>query len=604
MNTLFNNMIKGGLLGCVILLGATACSDDHYDIKEGSVTSGNTLLGNIQASGVTDSLAMILNRTVVMKSESDKSGQMRYSEMLDQPQTFTVWAPKDGHYPAFYYLNILDRRDSLLALGTQEATNEAWALNYAVANQFVTNHVARFGFESNKERQKVRMLNTKVCYYEAANNLFNNIALDADANLNSISSSNGTMHVLDGLSPFAYNLYDYLGYHTEFATLWGILSDPNVEKETFSEGGSTEGAMNENGEMVYVDSVFVTSNSYLDASGAQIRNEDSLYIALLPTNEAWDKAYSTVSSIYNYGTSYAYDWDSSSGTFNKSGASGLVLDADSLKAYNTNKTLIQSAFFTTSNFPVSDQTDSALVNNYALTADSLISTNGTIYYNSNVGGLNPIFNGQSPVKASNGYLYALEDYKVNPAYTWLSSHDESLIYSFNVASVKGSSSTSGELVTLTSENRNDSVVGEVEDDMYRRFEVNGRSNMQIDIRLDNIYSGKYKISAVMLPNRTCLSYIRYNNGEEIQENAMFTCQILDDADNRIGSQSGTISVNNDTIQTYVLFESVEFPKCYVDLPTGYTSFPRLRFTMSPANQTRGKSNSLNISKIIIEPVRE
>ncbi len=597
-------MIKSGLLGCVILFGATACSEDHYDIKEGSVTSGNTLWGNIQASGVTDSLAMILNRTIVMKSESDKSGQMKYSEMLDQPQTFTVWAPKDGKFPAYYYLNMLDRRDSLIALGTQEATNEAWALNYAVANQFITNHVARFGFESNKGRQKVRMLNTKVCYYEAANNLFNNIALDTDANLNSISSSNGTMHVLEGLSPFAYNLYDYLGYHTEFATLWDILSDPNVEKETFSESGSTEGAMNENGEMVYVDSVFVTSNSYLDASGAQIRNEDSLYIALLPTNEAWDKAYSTVSSIYNYGTSYAYDWDSSSGTFNKSGASGLVLDADSLKAYNTNKTLIQSAFFTTSIFPISDQTDSAVVNNYALTADSLISTNGTIYYNSNVGGVNPIFNGQSPVKASNGYLYALEDYKVDPAYTWLSSHEESLAYSFNVASVKGSSSSSGELVTLTSENRNDSVVGDVDDDMYRRFEVNGRSNMQIDIRLDNIYSGKYKISAVMLPNRTCLSYIRYNNGEEIQENAMFTCQILDDADNRIGSQSGTITVNNDSIQTYVLFESVEFPKCYVDLPTGYTSFPRLRFTMSPANQTRGKSNSLNISKIIIEPVRE
>lgn len=597
-------MIKSGLLGCVILFGATACSEDHYDIKEGSVTSGNTLWGNIQASGVTDSLAMILNRTIVMKSESDKSGQMKYSEMLDQPQTFTVWAPKDGKYAAYYYLSLLDRRDSLIALGTQEATNEAWALNYAVANQFVTNHVARFGFESNKGRQKVRMLNTKVCYYEAANNLFNNIALDTDANLNSISSSNGTMHVLEGLSPFAYNLYDYLGYHTEFATLWDILSDPNVEKETFSESGSTEGAMNENGEMVYVDSVFVTSNSYLDASGAQIRNEDSLYIALLPTNEAWDKAYSTVSSIYNYGTSYAYDWDSSSGTFNKSGASGLVLDADSLKAYNTNKTLIQSAFFTTSIFPISDQTDSALVNNYALTADSLISTNGTIYYNSNVGGVNPIFNGQRPVKASNGYLYALEDYKVDPAYTWLSSHEESLAYSFNVASVKGSSSSSGELVTLTSENRNDSVVGDVDDDMYRRFEVNGRSNMQIDIRLDNIYSGKYKISAVMLPNRTCLSYIRYNNGEEIQENAMFTCQILDDADNRIGSQSGTITVNNDSIQTYVLFESVEFPKCYVDLPTGYTSFPRLRFTMSPANQTRGKSNSLNISKIIIEPVRE
>lgn len=593
-------------MGCAVLFGTTACSDDHFDVDGGSVSGSSTLWANIQSNGSTDSLAMILQRTVVMKSENDKSGQQKYSELLDQPQTFTVWAPKDGTYSASYYLKMLDQRDSLLNVGTGEAVSSAWALNYAVANQFVTNHVARFSFESNKQRQKIRMLNSKICYYDAADYLFNNVSVERDAVLNSISSSNGTMHVLNGLSPFSYNLYDYLGYHSEFNKIWSILSDPSVDTETFDEDASTKGAMNDNGEMVYVDSVFKSSNSYLDESGAQIKDEDSLYIALLPTDEAYDGAYATVSSIYKYGTTYAYDWDSSAGSFNKSGNNGLKLNADSLQQYNTNKTIIQSAFFTTANFPVADQTDSAQVNNYAQTADSLISTKETIYYNSNMGGINPIFNGQAPIKASNGYLYAVTDYKVDPAYTWIASHEESLAKTFNVASVKGSSSTQGDLVTLTEETRNDSVYGEVDDDQYRRFEVSGRSNMQIDIRLDHIYSGKYKISAVMLPNRTCIANIRYDSktGEEIKEAAQFTCQILDDADSRIGSASSTITVDNDSIKTYVLFESIEFPKCYVDLPTGYTSFPRLRFTMSPANQTRGKSNSLNISKIIIEPVRE
>lgn len=604
MNTLFKSMIKGGLFGLAVVLGTTACTDDHFDIDGASGTGGSTLWANIQSNGSTDSLAMILSRTMVMKSETDKSGKINYGEMLDQAQTFTVWAPKDGTYNARYYLNLLDQRDALIG---DSATNaSAWALNYTVANQFVTNHVARFSFESNKQRQKVRMLNSKVCYYEAGANQFNNVQLESDATLNSITSSNGTLHVLAGVSPFAYNLYDYIGYHDEFTSLWTILSDPNVEKETFNESGSTEGAMNENGEMVYVDSVFRSTNAYLDECGASIKDEDSLYVALLPTNEAWEGAYNTVSTLFNYGKRYNYDWNSSSGDFNKKGNDGLILDADSLKAYNTNKTLIESAFFTTANLPITDQTDSATINNYVLNADSLISTNGTIYYNSNIGGENPIFNGQKPIKASNGYLYAVTDYKVNPSYAWISKHEESLAASFNVANVKGSTSTSGESVTLTEDTRNDSVYGEVDDDMYRRFEVNGRSTMQIDIRLDNIYSGKYKISAVMLPNRTCLSNIRYDSktGEEIQEAAQFTCQIRDDADSQIGSTSATITVDNDSIKTYVLFESVEFPKCYVDLPSGFTSFPRLRFTMSPLNQSRGKSNSLNISKIIIEPVRE
>ena len=97
-----------------MLLGATACTDDHFDIIADGTAGSNSLWENIQGSGKTDSLALILNRTIVMKSETDKSGKISYAEMLNQPQSFTFWAPKDGTYNAKHYLDMLDERDACL----------------------------------------------------------------------------------------------------------------------------------------------------------------------------------------------------------------------------------------------------------------------------------------------------------------------------------------------------------------------------------------------------------------------------------------------------------------------------------------------------------
>lgn len=606
MKTTYNNIVKCGLMGVALLFGMAACSDDHFDVKDGTGTSAaNTLWENIQTNGSTDSLALILQRTVVMRSETDFSGGAYYSDLLDAAQTYTAWAPKDGTYTAKTYLDMLDERDALLA--ADASSEDAWELNYKVAQQFLLNHVARYNYESNVDKQKVTLLNSKVAYYEAADYLFNSI--DINRSLANIPSSNGTLHVLDGSSPFAYNIYDYLGNFSEMSTVWNILSDPSIETRTFSESQSTEGAMNENGEMVYVDSVYTTSNAILDACGASIKNEDSIYVALIPSDEGWDQAYETVSSIFKYGDSYCYDWDASAGNFLNVGPNALTFNADSLQEYNTNMAILKSSYFSATRFNVEDYTDSAQVNHYAKFADSLISTNGTIFYNSNQGGENPMFNGQDPYHASNGYIYAVDEYNVDPAYVWMSTITEKLRYSFYVACVKGevtaSSTNQGTLITLTTDTRNDSVKGELEDDMYRHFEVNGNSTMTIDIRMNNLYSGKYKISAEMVPNAINKSYITYDKkGNEQEQKSMFTAQVLDDAGNRIGDISPTITVAADSVDTYVLFESIEIPKCYVNLPSGYTTFPRLRFTMTPAFQNRGKCKALNISKIIIEPVRE
>ncbi|MBR1594309.1 MAG: hypothetical protein IJ659_06000 [Alloprevotella sp.] len=611
MKRTYFNIAKGTLLGAFLLLGAASCSDDHFDVVPDTATGGLTLWENISSNGETNDMAQILRRTIVMNSETDMKGyrngsMLTYDSFLSDPQSYTVWAPKDGTYDPSKYLQMLDQRDE--AFAADPNSREAWALNYTVANQFVMNHIARFNYEGTRERQKVRMLNSKVSYYEASNNLFNTVQMDRSAG--DLNASNGILHFLTGASPFAYNIYDYIASHENFSKLWSVLSDPAVDRQEFSESGSTEGAIDENGNMIFVDSAFVHYNDILDYCGAQIRNEDSVYVALLPTDNAWDEAFEKVKSLYKYGNSYAYNWERNKGEFSSTGANALRFNTDSLTEYNTNMAIIQSAFFTSSRFPVDIQTDSAQVVSYALTADSLISTNGTVYYNPNTGGNNPIFDGKDPIRASNGYIFAVDQYNVDPAYSFISKNDFNLAFgNYHVANAKGTTGTEpqswSELIQLTSENRNEEVKGEIEDDTYRRFEVNGRSNMTVDIRLPNILSGKYKISVVMLPNRVNLGKIRYDrNGEEINESTMFTCQVRDDLDQPIGSASPTITVDPDTIQSYVLFESIEFPKCYVGLPEGYDSFPRLRFTMSPAFQTRGNSNSLNIGRIIIEPVRE
>lgn len=613
MRKIYKSTVGTGVLGVCVLLGATACSDDHFEIKQGTVTELNTLWENMHEHELADSLAMILSRTIVMKSKTDKSGKTSeglytYDQLLNSLQSFTVWAPVNGTYNARHYLNLLDQRDA--AFADDPSSEEAWALNYAVANQFVLNHIARFNYEATREVQKVHLLNSKVATYEAAGSLFNSISMRAEQ----VNSANGTLHFLNGISPFAYNIYDYMATDESYSKLWEILSDPAIDKREFSETMSTPGAMNENGEVVYVDSVYRNTNEYLDRCGAFIQNEDSLYVALLPTDACWDEAYATVSKLFRYGDTYKHDWDKRLNGGTGGFQSTLRLDKDSLMAYNTNEALISSAFFTVSRFPLAAQKDSASINHYALYADSLISTDGLIYYNSNVGGENPMFNGQQPVKASNGYIYAVDAYRINPSYSWITKTILDMRYPSYVAAVSSSEMTSlskngtgeGQLITLYEGGRNEAVKGTLEHDNYRRFESDG-STMSVDFRLPGIFSGKYKISAIMVPNRTNIDLIQYDSdGEEVDERTTFTCQVRDDEGKLLANrvQRDAVVVDPDVIQAYVLFESVEFSKCYVGLPSGYDSFPTLRLSLSGNARQNGNSKSLNIEKIILEPVRE
>ena len=631
MKLTFKSSLKAGVLGVMSLGLFAACADDgHFDIANGSGGNGQTIWANIQQNPQLRNLQYILQGTYLMRYETDKINpetSKTLADLLDSPQSFTVWAPLDDTYDAHHYLNILEKAKEEFA--TKGVTTDYLKMQYEVANQFVYNHVARFGYESDPNEQEVNLLNAKKVAYSAGANSFNGVNITGAP----VVSSNGTMHLLSGASPFAYNIYDFISAKSNMTNLSAYLLDPSVDHYTFNEGSSVKGALNENGDQVYVDSVYSHTNEIVDYCGARIQNEDSMYVAILPTDVAWDGAVNRLKSYFKYNTSYYYDWSTSTGKFNNASAStAYKLDADSLQDRNVRALIFQSAFFSPSIWSnMSVKSDSASIVNYALTADSLISTNNTTFYNSNKGGVNPMFNGQKPEKASNGYIFAVDDYQIKPEYTWMKRQEMDATQTFYMAQPSAESchctERNGSTLTFTNDNRNtysdptlpDSLKKLVYDPYdvphYQCFTREGRNNMTVGYMLSNLLSGSYTIKAIMLPMCANLDLVPDPAAVTPQPDETFYVQVLDDKGNPLEIELGNngtsaknkvrsadITVSQTEVKEYTLVEKINIPYCYFNLPNGVDSFCRLKFTCT---YDRGVTrNGLNIYKIIIEPYRK
>lgn len=601
MKSIYQNTVKAGLLGAAVLLGFTACTDDHFDIQPSTVSGSNTIWQNVEANADLDSVAMILRRCKVMKSQTDKSAQQTYAELLATSQQLTAWLPKNGTFNAKQYLDELDSAAVLRAKDEMAGTRA----EYDVANRFARNHIARFNYESNMGDQRIALMNSKIVNYNAGEGTFNGVKLDA-ANAN-ILSSNGMLHVLDGESQFAYNIFERLQVDSRFAKIYGDIDKYNVY--TFSASSSTPGSMNHNGSMEYVDSVWSRTNSLMtDARLTYLTDEDSLYVSVIPTDAAYEAARQKLQGLFKYAKNYNYAWDASKRDWTNKGTNALKFNTDSLTTYNVTSRILSASSFSVgynSEGPVTTSNPQAFLN-HVLTADSLNSARALVIYNKDKGNVNPIFDGQTAddaIKASNGYIFAVDNYNYDPSYSFIQKMN---IYGRNTAQITGSTSEQAQYVSLDNENQNAEVNVDAlgVDNFYYYFPVSGNSQLNIDFKLNNVLSTKYKISIVLLPNRVNINNIRTeDDGTVIEEKPVFDVQIRDDKGSVIGKAVKNVSVDQDKVEKKVLWEAFEFPYAYFGLPSGYESFPVLRISMSYAQQRKGKCKALSIAKVILEPVR-
>lgn len=600
MKSIYQNTVKAGLLGAAVLLGFTACTDDHFDIQPSTVSGSNTIWQNVEANADLDSVAMILRRCKVMKSQTDKSAKQTYAELLATSQQLTAWLPKNGTFNAKQYLDELDSAAVLRAKDEMAGTRA----EYDVANRFARNHIARFNYESNMGEQRIALMNSKIVNYNAGEGTFNGVKLDA-ANAN-ILSSNGMLHVLDGESQFAYNIFERLQVDSRFAKIYGDIDKYNVY--TFSASSSTQGSMNHNGSMEYVDSVWSRTNSLIsDARLNDLTDEDSLFVSVIPTDAAYEAARQKLQGLFKYAKSYNYAWDESKRDWTNKGTNALKFNTDSLTTYNVTDRILSASSFSVgynSEGPVTTSNPQAFLN-HVLTADSLNTNVGLVIYNKDKGNVNPIFDGQTAddaIKASNGYIFAVDNYNYDPSYSFIQKIN---INGRNTAQVTGSTSEQAQYVTLDNENQNAEVNVDAlgVDNFYYYFPVSGNSQLNIDFKLNRVISTKYKISIVLLPNRVNINNIRTeDDGTIIEEKPVFDVQIRDDKGSVIGKAVKNVSVDQDKVEKKVLWEAFEFPYAYYGLPSGYESFPVLRISMSYAQQRKGKCKALSIAKVILEPV--
>lgn len=601
MKSIYQNTVKAGLLGAAVLLGFTACTDDHFDIQPSTVSGSNTIWQNVEANADLDSVAMILRRCKVMKSQTDKSAKQTYAELLATSQQLTAWLPKNGTFNAKQYLDELDSAAVLRAKDEMAGTR----VEYDVANRFARNHIARFNYESNMGEQRIALMNSKIVNYNAGEGTFNGVKLDA-ANAN-ILSSNGMLHVLDGESQFAYNIFERLQVDSRFAKIYGDIDKYNVY--TFSSSSSTQGSMNHNGSMEYVDSVWTRTNSLMTGAWLdKLTDEDSLYVSVIPTDAAYEAARQKIHGLFKYAKNYNYAWDASKRDWTNKGTNALKFNTDSLTTYNVTSRILSASSFSVgynSEGPVTTSNPQAFLN-HVLTADSLNSNARLVIYNKDKGNVNPIFDGQTAddaIKASNGYIFAVDNYNYDPSYSFIQKMN---INGHNTSQVTGSTSEQAQYVTLNNENQNAEVNVDAlgVDNFYYYFPVSGNSQLNIDFKLNNVLSTKYKISIVLLPNRVNINNIRAEeDGTIIEEKPVFDVQIRDDKGSVIGKAVKNVSVDQDKVEKKVLWEAFEFPYAYFGLPSGYESFPVLRVSMSYAQQRKGKCKALSIAKVILEPVR-
>lgn len=653
MKNRISQWVSRGALATMALLAVSACTDDHFDIKN-TMGSDKTLWETIESNPNLSDFAGILKRTKVLSNENDHKATITAAELLNQPQSFTMWAPVNGSFNAKAWNDTLDAAAKYAALGTAEGRTKALDISYYVWSQLVGNHIARFNHEGYTGKQEIKMMNEKNAIYSG--DKFDNVPVQGSTEV----ASNGSLHLLNGVAPFAYNIFDYLGYYPQFSSVNNLIAS-RTEIDTLW-NFSTPGALNEKGQMVYVDTVVSRRNEILGVARASIREEDSTYVALIPTNEAWEQGKEKIGRILKYGARYSYEWNGAD--FNRkvlkdqfrldaaTKADPKLTLADSLQQRITEQNMAVNMFFAPYYMRNIDAKDSAQLNNYVQHADSLISTAGTVFYNAAADGsgknstLNPIFAGLTPYRASNGYIYRLTKYDLDPAYAWVKKVEYLMSRSgfytiLNTNNVR-SASGKGTFVALNESNYNEyraktdeegkevtdaegnvvmtGVKGDIATSSYVRFQIdNIQSEMVVNLRLPQVFSTRYEVELVMVPSKTDLNF-----GDVDDERVIFTAKVVDDEGKELefvdenGNATKSITIDQEEkdakgnpqfdqskVNTIKLGKYIDFPKCYAGLPSGIDSFPRLVLTMPKKKRSDKKirCSALNIVSLVLKPYR-
>ncbi len=578
------------ILACSFVACAlTACTDawdEHYQTD--SVLSGDENLWElISSKPELEQFSALLQAT-------------GYDSLLTKNRSYTVWAPTQ--MPGDFDITLLDN-DSALKVYRKE---------------IVENHIADFNHvagglrdkEDKKTYSKIEMLNGKAYDFTGP---ANGGYLFADNKLMSSNevAKNGVLHVLDGCVSFAANIWEQLARESKLIGKLYAFLEKDYKRE-FNPYGSTPGPIVD-GQPTYLDSAFTESCRWFYEIG-QLNREDSSYTMYALTDKAWDELVEMTKSYYVY--------DPKIKLLPELGTISSEQLSDSIAKELACKNLV---FSNTVNKKY-----------YQGEKDSLLSTTRQLFPGDTARAL--VDGCLKTVNLSNGTLHIIDQVNYKP-YTW----------GFDTIRFEGESlagNWSEQEIVVNNANAKwtgidkDSIVNDiVVYDHVSRGAVGvitpkeEKDKPTLNFYIDNILSGYYKVSIVLLPpnivNSADNGFIKPNKFNAVLYYADGTNSgflgVKKDTDPNPSVVKGTTQafISDETkIDTIVLTECIKIPYCEYRIKnfSGKTRLTRLELTTEitfgayngsaarfdnrgDKNQGRWKyDNSYRIDQLLFEPI--
>lgn len=580
--------LAGAMVSAIIGTGFTACTDDHFNI-DSTVLGKQTIWENIKANPDLQEYADILSNVKYSQTE-EKTTPETYADILNGEQTFTVWAPVNGSFNYSYYKGLLatNNRDSI----------------YKVEKELIRNNMTRYAHVINgKDSVKLELFNSKSAWLNYDNQTIKSAKMTAP----NIGSSNGVLHIVDAPVAYQYNLYEYMASRHDLDSLNTFIK--GFQTTEFDEYASTQGPTID-GVITYVDSITYINNSYTRGYlNAHIEKEDSNYVMIMPTNEAWKKTLQKTSQYYKYKASYKQDVN----TQTEAGADTTITgvetvftsaELDSIINFGSKNAICGDLTFNANwqyeQIPITSidaiRSADARLDSLKTTAGTKLKKTGTRNLTNSietveVDNFANLFGNANPVETSNGYAYIVDEFNY-PITIFAPTQDNSgssLLESTDAQCVPSNK----QKIYETSVKHIDPITGEetVNDSTYKFNYLSlgpkaSTSNPGAFFKLPNVLSCKYDIYIVIgyntdynLPNKF-RAYISFDNETKRLNNEALHNPNEDAVDAKDKSiydsyyyVNKPISIDENGVVNYTdticIAKDFEFPVCYSGLKNAY-----------------------------------
>jgi len=632
--------IQAGILGVALTL-LPSCADDHFDVQEGGGVGENatlTLWEQIKANPDLSNFAKIAEKTPAFKDEKHPIANYTFKDVLNSNQMLTVFAPTN---------------DALTDEQTHYYDSLVQVRPYDVFLRLVGNHIARNRYVATGQNltsgpEKIIMVNNKKGYFDRLGyfDRTEEPTTKTPLTATNIPATNGVLHKLGVVSPFAYNVYEYIRANDH---LYRHLNEWLEQHDTlyFNSALSAEAGSNpETGEPIYVDSVYTRYNSLYanqysprnvewvmphKGVNANLEAEDSIWAMALPTDAAWEAAYQKMESWYNYANTY-FDKnkeDALTKDDNSAKRSMILTVTDSLKDVAFNMDMVSPLVFNVrTQKRIPEQPDFWTVETFLqhqiVKLFNTRSDTFTVDEKATQDVKPIIFDEQEPVTVSNGIVFPVNNWnyidtygytdvevKVNPRsifqnvrYNLTTQEQKERTYNSDYEQYSFNSETSALA--------NDSALGKISKNTFMTFSRStGTPSAEFVLR-DNEADRQirsnipYDIYVVMVPDFYRVnpdSIVAYTPGETPFKKNKLQVQVTYLSDDAKETTTGTADMrfeySGEKVDT-IYVGSITFPYSYRNLEKSFPTMIIKSQTISSSQAKEGYQRTFSMDRIILK----